>query len=262
MEIFKQLLPPLVWDWIHQSPLRRYGWFGDFKSWEEAEKASAGYDNDHILQKVKNALMKVKNNEAAFERDSVLFDTVQHDWPIIGSLTWVAAQHDGILNVLDFGGSLGSTYYQNRHILKALKHVQWNVIEQSHFVKTGKEFFEDERLRFYNSIEECLMENQVNLILLSSVLSYIREPYELLQKLSGFKFMVIDKMPLINSENDRITIQKVPPSIYQASYPAWFFSERKFMNYILQHFEIIGDFDRDIVANFPADFKGFLFAKN
>ena len=42
---------------------------------------------------------------------------------------------------------------------------------------------------------------------------------------------------------DRIAIQKVPPEIYQASYPAWFFNKDKFLNYFRKDYELIEEFD-------------------
>lgn len=261
MNVVRDFLPPIILNTLRKSPFRRHGWFGSFASWEEAERVSSGYDSAVILEKVKIALLKVKNGEAAFERDSVLFHEMKYDWPIIGSLTWVAAQQEGRLNVLDFGGSLGSTFYRNKTLLKYLKDVKWNVVEQPSFVKTGKDLFEDDQLRFYNSIDDCLTENQVNVVLLSSVLPYIKNPYGLLGDLEISKFMIIDKMPLISSEIDRLTIQKVPKRIYPVSYPAWFFSENKFMDYINNRFTIVADFEREVTANFESRFKGFLLMK-
>ena len=68
----------------------------------------------------------------------------------------------GVLSVLDFGGSLGSTYYQNKKFLDSLDDVSWNIVEQKHFVDAGKEDFEDERLRFSYDIESCVVKkNQI-----------------------------------------------------------------------------------------------------
>jgi putative methyltransferase (TIGR04325 family) len=261
MHTLKKFIPPVVYEKLQASSLRRHGWFGDFQSWTEAERASKGYDSEVILERVKTAMKKVENGEAAYERDSVVFAEMEYDWPIVGSLCWVASQDGGRLNVLDFGGSLGSTFYRNKGILKYLNELRWNVVEQPSFVKAGKDLFESDQLRFYNSIENCLNENKVNVVLLSSVLPYIKDPYGLLKQLEGFKFIIIDKMPLIKANIDRLTIQKVPKSIYPASYPAWFFSERKFMDYISRHFKIVADFNRDTKANFPSQFKGFVLTK-
>ena len=147
---------------------------GDYRSWEEAVSTSTGYDSEIILEKTKTALLQVKNGRAVYERDSVVFDEIQYAWPLLAGLLWVAAQSGGRLNVLDFGGSLGSTYFQNRTFLHPLTHVRWNVVwnvvEQPQHVKTGKEWFEDEHLKFYLRVEDCVAETQPNVVLLSGVL--------------------------------------------------------------------------------------------
>lgn len=51
---------------------------GYYNSWIEAVAASTGYDTDLILEKTKAALLKVKNGEAIYERDSVLFNEIQY----------------------------------------------------------------------------------------------------------------------------------------------------------------------------------------
>jgi putative methyltransferase (TIGR04325 family) len=50
------------------------------------------------------------------------------------------------------------------------------VIEQAHYVQAGREHIQDETLRFYSSIDNCLAENKPNVILLSSVLQYLPDP--------------------------------------------------------------------------------------
>ncbi len=87
---------------------------GDFATWEEASAQCAGYDAEDILAKVLAATLKVKSGEAACERDSVLFDDIEYAWPVLAGLMWAAARNGGKLNVLDFGGALGSSYFQNR----------------------------------------------------------------------------------------------------------------------------------------------------
>ena len=75
--ILKEILPPVI---IRNITGLFYGWYGNYKSWEEATKRSIGYDDVQILNKVKDALMKVKNGEAIYERDSVLFDKIRYSF--------------------------------------------------------------------------------------------------------------------------------------------------------------------------------------
>ncbi len=178
-----RLLPPILlesWRFIQSS----HGWgfciSGDYSSWEEALHTSTSYDSALILEKTKAALLKVKNGEAVYERDSVLFNEIQYTWPLLAGLMWVAAQSQGRLNVLDFGGSLGTTYYQNRTFLRNLPEVKWNIIEQPAYVNVGKEYFENDILKFFLTIDTCLSDTQPNVILLSGVLQYLENPYEIL----------------------------------------------------------------------------------
>ena len=69
-----------------------YGLSGDYHSWDEAVRASTGYDSEIILEKTKEALLKVKNGQAVYERDSVVFDETQYAWSLCAGLLWIAAQ--------------------------------------------------------------------------------------------------------------------------------------------------------------------------
>ena len=47
------------------------------------------------------------------------------------------------------------------------------------------------------------------------------------------KNIIIDRTGFLEGSLDRLTIQNVPPHIYEASYPAWFFSRSKFKSLML-----------------------------
>jgi len=237
-----------------------YGWRGNYSSWAEAEEKSSGYNSENILETVKQATLKVKNGEALYERDSVIFDKIEYSYPVLSALMWIAAQNKGELNILDFGGSLGSTYFQNKMFLDTLPSVKWNIVEQENFVKEGLKNFADEKLNFYYTIDKCLNENKVDVVLFSGVLQYIEKPYELIEQIKskGIKYIIIDRTPFI-SKKDRITIQKVHPEIYKAKYPCWFFNKTSFLNSFNDKYELIFDFEALDKANIKSEFKGFLF---
>lgn len=241
---------------------------GDFQQWNEARKLSTGYDISRILEKCRSALLKVKVGEAVYERDSVLFDEIQYSWGLLSGLQNAAIENDNQLCVLDFGGSLGSTYFQNKDFLKGLKSVTWCIVEQPHFVECGRQHFENEQLRFYYSVEDCLEHHSPNVLLLSGVLQYLEFPFKLLEKLLSCRvsMVIIDRTAFVESENDMLTIQNVPEWIYKASYPAWFFNEKNFLSRF-QCYERLGSFnsfcDKDIVLNRinRAYWKGFIFLR-
>ncbi|HEY0030050.1 MAG TPA: methyltransferase, TIGR04325 family [Bacteroidia bacterium] len=221
------------------------GWFGNYSSWAEAKKKCTGYDNKEILTKVKAAVLKVKFGEAVYERDSVLFDKIQYSQPLLDAFKLIAKEQQGNLNVIDFGGSLGSSYFQNRNLLSDLKSLQWNIVEQAHFVECGKKYIQDEQLKFYYTIDEALKENTAQVLFLSSVIPYFEFPYDLIDSCIsyGFDYIVIDRTAFLESEKERITVQVVPETIYKASYPAWFFNERKFVNAFEKKYVLVNEFD-------------------
>ena len=176
-----------------------------------------------------------------------------------------AAKCGGNLRVLDFGGSLGSTYYQNKKFLDQLDSVVWSVVEQKHFVVTGKNDFSDERLHFYDDIESCIQEQNPNVLILSSVLQYIEKPYELLDKLLkyDFQFVLFDRTPFSPNNQDRITLQIVPPMIYSASYPCWIFNETFLLDYFrIKSYSLLEKFQVDDIDNQGLYLSGSIFRKN
>lgn len=213
---------------------------GEYANWDSAALKCTGYDSEHILAKVLDATIKVQKGEASYERDSVVFEDIEYAWPVLAGLMWVAAINNGKLNVLDFGGALGSSYFQNRKFFNDLQEIRWNIVEQSHYVKVGREFIETDILRFYPSIDSCLLESNPNVILLSSVLQYLPDYNDVIEKInnSNVSILIIDRTPFCDASENKICIQNVPKSIYSASYPMRIFSEEIFID-LLNDWEII-----------------------
>lgn len=258
--------PPAMHRWVRRLRGRGIRFEGEFATWEEACAHSTGYDAENILAKVLAATLQVKQGTAAFERDSVLFGEIEYAWPVVAGLLGVAARNGGRLSVLDFGGSLGSSYFQNRGLLKTLPTVQWNVVEQPHYVKVGQTYIQDEQLRFYPSIHECLTENKVNVILLSSVLQYLPDPGNVFLSLLdvGADAVILDRTIINHSISDRIYVQRVPSSICTASYPCRSLSESRLLTATSDRYQLNADFPS---LRFPglesieSEFKGYLLVR-
>lgn len=263
--LLKQVIPPILFSQLKKLSSSKYGWKGNYSSWEEAEANSDGYAKENIVRKVKEALLEVKNGEAVFERDSVLFYEEDYNWQLLSALFYVGSRLKGDLHVLDFGGSLGSTYFQNIKFFERIDSFSWSVIEQAHYVEIGKEDFQTNTLRFYESIDACRNERNVNCLLLSSLLQYIKEPYALLDQLliEDFPFIIIDRMPFNTKNKDRISVQIVPPEIYEASYPCHLLNEEKFIEYFRKNnFTLHTSFDAIDGKAIDYKYRGFIFERN
>lgn len=227
----KNCVPPILVRSIQNVFKRGIRFKGNYKTWEEALALSTGYDSTLILNKVLDATLKVKHGESAFERDAMLFNEIQYSWPITAALMWTAARNNGELHVLDFGGSLGSSYFQNRKFLSELKIVSWHIIEQPHFVEKGKIFIEDDILKFYSSIEDAINIKKPNAILISSSAQYLSNPQWLFDKINSIEadVLLFDRTPFTHAADDILCIQDVPSTIYKASYPIWLLSRNKLL---------------------------------
>jgi len=243
-------------------------WFrGEYGCWKEAVAASTGYDSHLILQKVLNATLKVKHGEAAYERDSVVFDRIEYAWPVIAGLLRTAIQDGGRLRVLDFGGALGSSYFEFSRFTSGLVELRWGVVEQRHYVETGRQYIADGCLQFVSDIEECRQFFKPNCVLLSGVLQYIEDFSSLLEKLLALdaNLIMIDRTIVNSGDRNKIYVQDVPPDIYLASYPVWSISEPRLIETLSAHrYSLVSDFPS---LSFPglavidSVFKGYLWRK-
>lgn len=239
---------------------------GNFKSWEEAKRCSTGYDTPEILEKTRAALLKVKAGKAAFERDSMAFDKMEYDFPLLEGLTRAAQQNDGRLSVLDFGGSLGGTYFHCRNYLSSLRDVRWSVVEQPAHVACGMTDFANDELRFYKTVDDCLREQNPNTVLLSGVIQYLPEPYRFLRDVveKRIAFVLVERTAFSKNGEERLTIQHVPASLYVASYPMWILSEPAFRQIFTADYDLICEYPSAYEAQLETErvvFKGFQFER-
>lgn len=228
--LFKSLLtnalPPFLLKGLSSISGRRSRWTGNYPDWASAMVASSGYDANIIFDVVRKSAASVRYGNALWERDSTCFHHEEYNWQLLACLMTAAARTDGSLHVLDFGGALGSVYMQHRKIFSELQDFSWSVVEQPHVVVCGRDEFSTASLKFYETIEKCFSDQPVNVILFSSVLQYVENPYELLKMVVKLKplAIIIDRTPLA-SEGERITVQRVPNNIYSASYPCRFLNK-------------------------------------
>ena len=268
-KIIKLILPNYIYQIYRNSfsvTLSQGGFYGVFDSWEKASSKSKGYSSQNILEKVLKSCLEVKELPDKFERDGVIIESKNFSYEAFSyMIRW--GMENGFLNVLDLGGSLGSSYFQFKKLFPLYKSINWSVIEQLHFVSTGNQFVKNNELQFYEDLDNFIKNMNPNVALLSGFLQFIPNPIQVLQKLldSEIKFFIIDRLPVCYEKSDIITIQYVPEAIYKASYPARIFSYNKFVSYLERFFNIIHEFnsiDGQSTLNMkPIFLKGFILEK-
>lgn len=243
MKIFlKKVLPPILLD-IYRKFISRHNnlFLGGYVNWMDAVSDSSGYSADNIFSKVLSASLAIKNCNDRYERDSVIFEGNDYPWTILGPLLWFANHNKGGLSVLDYGGALGNIYFRSLKVLGSISGLNWSVVEQEKYFEAGKEYFENDKLSFYKNIDDFFNSRSADVGLFSSSLQYLDNPYQVIQNLIKFKikYLIIDRTPFYDGENDKVIVQKVPKNIYLGSYPMWIFSKGKFEKFLLSFGAII-----------------------
>ncbi len=229
-KFLKPLIPPFILDFSRRFRHDTIYFSKLYSNWDVAESMARGYGEKEILDKNLNATLKVKSGLYSFERDSVLFQQPEYVYPLICGLMIAQQRKKENFIVLDYGGSLGSLYFQHRDVFDQIKNLSWHILEQPHFVTVGKEHLEDERLKFFDSIVKFDSKNRPNLLVLSSVLQYLPDPYEVLDNLMKLEpdVIVIDRTSFLKySTREHLRIQNNPTNICKSSYPCWFLLREK-----------------------------------
>jgi putative methyltransferase (TIGR04325 family) len=242
--VLRDLVPPAAARGVRKVRRSRVGRSSDvtYTTWEEACANAAGYPDPGFVEKVAASALKVKRGEAVYERDSALFDSIQYSWPVLAGLLWAASSSGNRLNVLDFGGSLGTSYFQNRAFLEHIPDLRWNIVELPHFVRRGREEFQTAVLRFHASVEECLEETTPNVLLVSGCLQFLAHPYSALEAVAGHRlpYLIFDRASFL-PDCDELTVERVPGEVY-GSYPVWRLNERRFQSLLDDDYALVVEF--------------------
>jgi putative methyltransferase (TIGR04325 family) len=227
-----------------------------YKSFKHAKKSCGnGYSSDLIINKIYKAANLVPKKKE-YERDGVNFDEIQYSWPLLSSI--LLATKNNKLNVLDFGGSFGTSFYQNRKFLKYVKKIKWNIVEQKKIVDIAKN---NNFINFYENVDDIKTKPDIAIFCCS--LCYLEDPYSVLKKVINIKpnFIAIDRTPFTEKKEDLFGIQIVNKKIYPARLPIITFSLNKFINFFKKEYILIERWVAEEQPELSDNYKGFLFKK-
>ena len=204
---------------------------GRYDSFLDADKHCIGYDSDEIINKVKQSTLAVIDGKAEYERDSCLFYSKDINYNLM-MYFYKMKMELGNLHIVDYGGALGSVFWQHKDIINKLG-CSWTVIEQDKFVDFGKSHLEQYGIQFRYSPHSVNDFPHCNCLLFSSVLQYLNNYEEVIQIgcQSTPDYIVLERTP-VNKRKRWIWIEYVKEPIYYASYPAFVFLEED----LIKHF--------------------------
>jgi putative methyltransferase (TIGR04325 family) len=245
----RAILPPILVRMLRrgtppQTSDERIWFTGQYAIWSDALHSASGYAEEIILKRVDAATAKVVAGNAAFERDGVTFETPQPPLQLLAGLLRAAVENDNILRVVDFGGSLGSSFRQCKPFLSSLQILDWRVVEQPAFVERGAQCYQTGELKFFATIESAAQGPRPTVTFASSSLQYVSNPHQVLNELceTGSDFLIIDRTPFTDLDHDRLVVQHVPESIYPATYPCWLLSKSRMLAALDANWETLAIF--------------------
>jgi putative methyltransferase (TIGR04325 family) len=99
-------------------------------------------------------------------------------------------------------------------------------------------------LHFSFTAEEAAAQARPDVVLLSGVLQFLEEPYQVLDRLTstGARYMILDRTPFSPGAEERLTVQQVSPEIYEASYACRIFSYDRMLSSLTARWELLTDF--------------------
>jgi putative methyltransferase (TIGR04325 family) len=169
-----------------------------------------------------------------------------------------------MLRVLDWGGSLGSTYRQNRQVLESAGiELEWTVVEQPHLVSIGESEFADGALRFASNLEG-FKKGDFDVVLFASSICYVPDAEAVLSSVADLapKRIIFDRTPEATGQDDLYGVQQVGSKIYKASYPIRSFGRGKIERMLAPNYAKMLEWESELQPDPQTVSKGYLFSRS
>ena len=143
-----------------------------FPTFEAAERASTGYDDEAIASIVseKTAILKRELTQASYQLAPIPMQNLV-------ALSLVARGNRPI-SVVEFGGACGAAFLEADRFLPGLAD-SWTIIETPAMTNKGRSVFETDRLRFYSDLNDAEID-RADLVMMSGSLQFTDDPPALL----------------------------------------------------------------------------------
>ena len=207
--------------------------FTKVDSWETAVRKSVGYESVNVL----TPLMQGTNESRVNLADSKWATTRYQQ---IATAMFFCLSENRLrvgkpLRILDFGGGGGDYFYQFQ---KFVPHIDfdWTVVETPALAEAMKQKHggESQKIRWVGSLE--MTEDKYDFVLCSSVLQYLEKPFEVLEDLvKKSECVIINRIPIIDLSDHFVALQRILTKKRRGSYPAHFFSEKRFLKKLLTY---------------------------
>jgi putative methyltransferase (TIGR04325 family) len=233
----RALCPPIIWRALSSMTKKEpeTGFFGRYASWSETGADSHDVTAEALQERAKRASEKmVAPGNWITPRDSFL---------AMALLTAARLSTRSPFTVVDFGGSLGTHVPLFLTIARDTS-FEWTIIEQDLHVNVGRAITPKSiPLTYSTTLAEA--PRNPDIVIASGSIQYVSEPYQVLSDIRGLtpNFIFIDRIPIIEDDEDFASVQKAPASLYAdgrgRKFAVWFLSRRRFYEEVTRGFRVI-----------------------
>lgn len=216
-----------------------------YPSWDEALANSTDWHHPSIALRALASARLVRDGKCTVEQDGRTAVDVSYSGALLAALLLGAVRHDSF-QVIDFGGGLGSNFFQHRqllpHLAARLKH--WHIVERPIIVRHGHAEFALPGLSFHEQVPHL---DGPTVTMFTGSFQYLREPFAVLDQIKS-DILAIDRVvmvdPTLDLGRDEIHVQTPSPTLYYgANFPVWRFSYRPLIERMAQRgFKLVEDF--------------------
>ena len=228
-------LPPKIKVWV-RALLSRFTGFRKVESWESAVRKSSGYESVNVVEPIVAAARQLQSNSQTTFVSNPRYQQIAAG--MLFSISQERFSNGEPIRVLDVGGAGADYFYQFQEFAPHIN-FDWTVLETPALAEAmSNEFGRNlTNLRWLDSIEHT--DAIYDVVLCSGVLQCVEKPFELLESLvKKSKFLIINRIPLVESPEHFFAVQNIITNGKRASYPVHFFGEKTFLAELSQHGDV------------------------
>jgi putative methyltransferase (TIGR04325 family) len=239
----KKWIPEAIIHTLNKITGRTNSFKGEYKTFEEALISSEGYNSRSLLAKIVDANLGVLNGQAKYEKDGLLFDKIDFSYELNSFLLRVYVEKNKPISILDYGGSLGTTYRQFKEFADSQIISNWLIVEQQGLVEAAKKYISIHNLNFISNEDVNFDKLKTDVVIFSSSLEFLPDPDQALTSIlkANPSYIIFDRTPVSESSETKICVLKAQKKI-GGSYPCWIFSSQFFFKK-LHGFQMISRWD-------------------
>ena len=208
-------------------------------SWKQAVDTSVGYQDSRLVEKLTSNL---RFNPPWLDFSPKILNT--RIMELMAVIQYVLKNRNkSIIRVADVGGGNG---YMGVAISKLFPEIKWKwvVYESTEIAEAYSSVLNQSNVISFAPTPELFKTsvgpicNVPDIILISCTLQYVENPYALMEKILEISApKIVMRIPLISTENDIATVQDFGKiggyaGLKAISWPMWWFSRTKFIQYI------------------------------